>query len=328
MYIENLSNLNETKFNIWSSFLKKCGLEPDLSVSQTVLLWDGETLIATGSRQDNLLKCIAVDESRQGEGHTATIITSLRKEAFNEGYNHLFLYTKPENKTMFSSLFFYPVAQTDKVLLMENRKDGIKSFLNILFKKQSSGIIGSCIMNCNPFTLGHRYLIETAARECDLLYVFVVSEDKSFFSFDDRFQMVKLGTSDIPNVIVNPTGPYLISSTTFPTYFLKERERISEFQCLLDIEIFSKYFAPKFNITRRYVGTEPISPMTNQYNKALKEHLPKQGIELKELSRLELNKTPVSASFVRSLIEKKDTETIKTLVPDTTFNYLQTKSLI
>lgn len=328
MYIEKISAFNETKLNIWKNFLKKAALEPDESVSQTVLLWDGDTLVATGSRTGNLLKCIAVDSKRQGEGFTATIITALRQEAFKEGLSHLFLYTKPKNKEMFSSLFFYPVAETDMVLLMENRKDGIVDFLNTLPLKQASGNIGAAIMNCNPFTLGHRYLIERASGECDHLYVFVVSEDKSFFSSEDRLKMVQSGTVDIPNVTVLTTGPYLISSATFPTYFLKERENAGQVKCLLDIEIFIKYYAPKFNITTRYVGTEPLSPMTEQYNTELKKALPRHGIEVKELPRLEISDAPVSASQVRALIGSQNKQAIKSLVPHTTYEFLLDKGLI
>lgn len=328
MYIEILSSLNEIKLNIWKNFLKKAALEPDESVSQTVLLWDGDALVATGSRSGNLLKCIAVDSKRQGEGLAATLITALRQEAFKEGLSHLFLYTKPENKDMFSSLFFYPVAETDKVLLMENRKDGIINFLNTLPAEQTSGTVGAAIMNCNPFTLGHRYLIETAAKECNHLYVFVVSEDKSLFSAEDRLKMVQSGTADISNVTVLTTGPYLISSATFPTYFLKERENAAQVKCLLDIEIFIKYYAPKFNITTRYVGTEPLSPMTEQYNTELKKILPAHGINVKELSRLEISNAPVSASQVRALIHDGNIQDVKSLVPDTTYKFLLSKGLI
>ena len=327
MYIEILSSFNEIKLNIWKNFLKKAALEPDESVSQTVLLWDGDILVATGSRTGNLLKCIAVDSKRQGEGLTATLITALRQEAFKEGLSHLFLYTKPENKDMFSSLFFYPVAETDKVLLMENRKDGIINFLNTLPAEQTFGTVGAAIMNCNPFTLGHRYLIETAAKECNHLYVFVVSEDKSLFSAEDRLKMVQSGTADIANVTVLTTGPYLISSATFPTYFLKERETVAQVKCLLDIEIFIKYYAPKFNITTRYVGTEPLSPMTEQYNTELKKILPAHGIKVKELPRLEISNTPVSASQVRVLIDSGNIHEVESLVPDTTYDFLLNKGL-
>ncbi len=323
MDIELIRNLQGSRKTAWQDFLARAGLEADEQVESTVLVWDEGELIATGSRMGNLLKCIAVDEFRQGEGLTATLLTQLRQDAFSQGHSHLFLYTKPKNEFMFSSLFFYPIAKTDTVLLMENKRGGITDFLATLPDGEKTGTVGAAVMNCNPFTRGHRYLIETAAKECDRLYIFVLSEDKSEFSAADRMAMVKLGTADLPNVTVLPTGPYLISSATFPTYFLKDRESAEQVHCLLDIEIFSHYYAPKFGITRRYVGTEPLSPMTNQYNDALKAHLPGKGIELREIPRLEQDATPVSASAVRAALARKDTAALEKLLPETTAHYLQ-----
>jgi len=328
MDVELTTRLSGRKKQVWQDFLTHAGLTPDTDVESSVLIWDQETLIATGSRQGNLLKCIAVDPFHQGEGLTGTLLTQLRQDAFQQGYRHLFLYTKPKNKAMFTSLFFYPVAQTEQVLLMENKKNGITTFLDSLPVPVTVGTIGAAVMNCNPFTLGHRYLIESAAKECDHLYVFVLSEDRSFFPAKDRMEMVQLGTKDIPNVTVLPTGPYLISSATFPTYFLKEREKAGEIQCQLDIQIFANHYAPKFGISRRYVGTEPLSPMTAQYNEALKRHLPGKGITLLELPRLETNSAPVSASAVRAHIESNNRTALKHLLPDSTYQYLLTHNYL
>lgn len=328
MDIELTGRLQGAKKEMWKAFLSRAGLEADEQVQSTVLIWDDGELIATGSRMGNLLKCIAVDEFRQGEGLTATLLTQLRQDAFSCGHSHLFLYTKPKNEMMFSSLFFYPIAKTDTVLLMENKKGGIEGFLRTLPEEKTEGIVGAAVMNCNPFTKGHRYLIETAAAECDRLYIFVLSEDKSEFSAADRMEMVKLGTADLPNVTVLPTGPYLISSATFPTYFLKDRESAEQVHCLLDIEIFSRYYAPKFGITRRYVGTEPLSQMTNQYNDALKTHLPAKGIQLREIPRLEQDAIPVSASAVRAHKAAGEPDKLRQLVPDTTYQYLISHNLL
>jgi [citrate (pro-3S)-lyase] ligase len=300
--------------------MAQAGLHPDIDWEQTVLVWDGTELAAAGSRNGNLLKCIAVDPGHRGEDLTATVLTQLRTEAFRCGHSHLFLYTKPENRLLFESLFFYPIAQTDKVLLMENKQGGIQAFLDTLPQGQPGKKTGAAVMNCNPFTLGHRYLIETAAKECDRLYVFVLSEDKSRFSAAQRLEMVRLGTADLPNVTVLPTGPYLISSATFPTYFLKDREQAGSIQCLLDIEIFANHFVPRFGITHRYVGTEPLSPMTAQYNEALKAQLPGKGITLREIPRLETEAGPVSASAVRAALEEN--RDIRGLVPESTLHYL------
>lgn len=302
----------------WEALLAKAGLTPDPDAEQIVTVWEEEALIATGSRKGNLLKCIAVDPEHRGEDLTAAVLSQLRAGAFGDGQKHLFLYTKPENRRMFESLFFYPVAQTDTVLLMEDKRNGIRTFLDTLPAAVPGGKIGAAVMNCNPFTLGHRYLIETAAGECDHVYIFVLSEDQSRFSAQDRMEMVRLGTADLANVTILPTGPYLISSATFPTYFLKDREAATQVHCRLDIEIFENWFVPRFGITHRYVGTEPLSPMTAQYNAALKENL--QKTVLVELPRLEAGSAPVSAGAVRKALDAG--EDIRNLVPETTCRYL------
>ena len=322
MDTELVKLLHGTKKEKWCSLLKQAGLSPDEQVDSTVLVWEGETLIATGSRWGNILKCIAVDDGHRGEDLTATVITALRQDAFDAGLFHLFLYTKPGNEYMFSALFFYPIAKTADVLLMENRQNGIADFLGSLPVAEGN-TIGAAVMNCDPFTKGHRYLIETAAKECDWVYIFVLSEDRGCFPAADRLEMVRRGTRDLPNVTVLPNGPYLISAATFPTYFLKEQNKAALVQCQLDIEIFTKYFAPKFGITRRYVGTEPLCPITSQYNDALAAALPEKGIQLRQIPRLESAGIPISASAVRAALNDK--KTLEQLVPKTTLAYLLNK---
>ena len=319
MDVELLTGLTGQTRRLWEQLLLRSGLKADTCSDSTALIWESGSLIAAGSRLGNLLKCIAVDSAYRGQDLTATLLTQLRRDALQAGYTHLFLYTKPENLQQFSSLFFYPIAATDDVMLMENRPDGISSFLDTL-PPAVSGVNGAIVMNANPFTLGHRYLIETAARECDRLYVFVLSEDRSCFSAADRMEMVRLGTSDLQNVTVLPTGPYLISSATFPTYFLKENASPSDVQCRLDTAIFTKYYAPRLSITRRYVGTEPHCPVTKSYNRVMAQLLPAAGITFIEVPRLEMQNAPISASSVRELLtQHKD---IRPLVPDSTYQYL------
>lgn len=304
----------------WETLLRKTGLEPDTQWDQAALLWDGENLAATGSRMGNILKCIAVDPDRRGEDLTAQVLSTLRSEAFREGHRHLFLYTKPENEMLFRGLFFHTVARAEKVLLMEDKPQGIQNFLAALPLPAQTGVVGAAVMNCDPFTLGHRYLIETAAKECDQVFIFVLSEDRGHFPAKDRLELVRRGTADLPNVTVLPTGPYLISAATFPTYFLKDRDSADTVRCGLDIEIFTRYYAPRFRITRRYVGTEPFSPMTDLYNRALEAALPQKGIELRLIARKEGPEGPVSASAVRRKLAAG--EDVSQLVPKTTFDYL------
>ena len=320
MDIELQYGLRGKKKQQWVDFLAQADLEADENVDSTVLVWDADRLAATGSRKGNLLKCIAVSEDYQGQGLTATVLTQLRQDAFADGHKHLFLYTKPKNLLQFQSLFFYPVVQTAQVLLMEDKPQGITRFLDGFTPVKTDGRVGALVMNCNPFTLGHRHVIETAAKECDHVYVFVLSEEQPPFPAADRLLLVKEGTEDLQNVTVLPTGPYLISSATFPTYFLKDWEQAATAQCNLDIALFCRYYIPKFGITHRYVGSEPASALTNAYNCALKTQLP---ITVVEIPRLEADGAPISASTVRHLMGTGQIEKIRTLVPPTTFAYLE-----
>ena len=179
-------------------------------------------------------------------------------------------------------------------------------------------------MNCNPFTLGHRALIEYAAARCQVLHIFVVEEDRSLFPFADRLRLVEAGTADLPGVRVHPSGPYMISAATFPTYFLKKDEPATQVQTRLDITIFAQRIAPALHIQVRFAGQEPLDPATERYNGAMREILPACGIRFEEIPRLALDGQAVSASRVRRLLEEQGvTQQVLDLVPPCTQTYLK-----
>jgi len=184
--------------------------------------------------------------------------------------------------------------------------------------------IGSIVMNCNPFTKGHQYLIEQAASQVDYLYIFVVQEDKSFFSFDDRFELVKAGTALFNNVIVVPSGEHVLSYKTLPVYFEKEEQKTAKVDATQDVEIFARYIAPRLGITCRFVGEEPIDMVTKQYNEQMADILPQFDIEFIEIPRkvTASDNEVISASKVRRLMKEEKWEDIRALVPDTTYDYL------
>lgn len=326
MYTESSNLLTGRKKSEWERFLASAALKPDTDTDQTVMVWDEEQIIASGSRKGNLLKCIAVDPARQGEGLTATVLTELKQEAFREGHGKLFLYTKPRNRMLFAPLFFYPVAQTDQVLLMESTRNGITNFLKGLDPDpKKAEKVGCIVMNADPFTRGHQYLAETAAGQCDHVYIFVLSEDKGTFSAAERMELVKAGTAHLQNVTVYPTGEYLISSATFPKYFLKDRETAQREHYLLDLAVFTQHFVPHFGITHRYAGTEPVCAVTGGYNRAMAEILPQHNVEFVEIPRkLELDMV-ISASTVRREMQAGNLEIVKNLVPKDTLSCVVSK---
>lgn len=182
--------------------------------------------------------------------------------------------------------------------------------------------IGSIVMNCNPFTLGHQYLIEYAANKVKTLIIFVVEEDKSYFKFEHRIEMVKRGVEHLKNVIVLPSGNFIISSITFPEYFSKE-SNYEVVSAVHDLEIFAYYIAPTLNIKTRFVGEEPSCVVTNGYNQEMKRVLKNAGLHVEEIKRKENEEGVISATKVRQLIAAKDIESIKKFVPYTTLQYLK-----
>lgn len=184
-------------------------------------------------------------------------------------------------------------------------------------------IIGSIVMNCNPFTLGHRYLIEEAAKKVDFLYVFVVKEDKSYFSYKDRMEMVRRGTADIENLDILGSGEFVLSFYTFPGYFQKEVKTDMKIDASRDIAIFGEAIAPALNIKIRFAGEEPIDMVTKQYNDTMKELLPNYGIQFEEIPRKESEGQAISASMVRKLLKDGEYDKIRKLVPESTYQYLQ-----
>ena len=177
---------------------------------------------------------------------------------------------------------------------------------------------GCIVMNCNPFTLGHRYLIEQAAKQVERLYVMVVREDCSLFAYTERKAMVEQGVADIENVSVIDGSDYAISRATFPTYFLKRLDDAADTQMLLDLDLFRRHIAPALGATVRFVGTEPTDQLTRRYNQLMHEALK----DVREINRLEKDGNAVSASRVRKAMEEGDMNTIRQLVPPTTLPYI------
>lgn len=184
--------------------------------------------------------------------------------------------------------------------------------------------IAALVMNANPFTLGHQYLVEKAASENDILHLFIVSEDQSLVPFSVRKKLVLEGTAHLKNIIYHESGPYIISNATFPSYFQKDADAVMESHANLDLTIFVR-IAQTLGINYRYVGEEPNSQVTGIYNEIMAKKLPENQIACKIIPRKEANGSVISASTVRTALKSGKMELLKTLVPETTLRYFQSE---
>ncbi|WP_278869602.1 GNAT family N-acetyltransferase [Leyella stercorea] len=339
------------------AFLKRNGLRFDDMHYYAAITDDDGEMIAGGGLKGNVIKCVAVDDAHKGEAIANTLISHLIAHANKEGHSNVMLFTKPKNRQLFESLSFRLLAEAPEAVLMETGIGGINNMVEQLKKIKEEGEVckennqeckkeektnlnittpqhlnpstpqplttttplrGVVVMNCNPFTLGHRYLIEQAAKQVERLFVMVVKEDCSLFAYAERKAMVEQGVAHLKNVTVIDGSEYAISQATFPTYFLKRLDDAADTQMLLDLDLFRRHIAPALGTTVRFVGTEPTDRLTRRYNQLMHEVL----ADVRETARLEKEGNAVSASRVRKAMEQGDMSTIRQLVPPTTIPYI------
>ena len=305
-------------------FLADSGLRlEDVDYYAAVTDEDGN-IIAGGGLQGNVIKCIAVGEAARDTGMSNRLISHLIGMATQQGADSVKVYTKPGNSTIFQSMGFSIIAQAPQAILMENGVRGIGVYTDYLRRTRGDRPDGAAaiVMNANPFTLGHRYLIQQAAQEESTLYVIAVREDRSTFSYAERLAMIQAACQGLDNVVVVEGSDYAISELTFPTYFLKQVTDATDTHITLDLDLFARHIAPALGVTTRYVGSEPIDALTARYNELMQELLPARGIAVKTIQRLELDGDPVSASRMRRALEQGSLSMAAALVPQTTEPYL------
>ena len=259
-------------------FLGENGLRLEAVDSYYVIEDEHGRILAGAGLQGDVIKCVAVAAEARSEGLAAPLLSEVISRASARGITCLKVFTKPENEAIFQSLGFHVLARAPKAILLENGR-GLESYCAYLSSFRAEGRCGVIVMNANPFTLGHKYLIDRALEQVDHLFVIPVKEDVSRFPYAERIAMIRAA-----GVIVPEGSDYQISALTFPTYFLKDLSDAAETQMRLDIDLFARHIAPALGATVRFVGSEPMDPLTARYNALLHELLP----EVVEIPRKEM----------------------------------------
>lgn len=309
---------------------------------------DGNEILAGGGLDGNVIKCVAVSESARSEGLMNILVSRLIAIAREEGRESVKAFTKPENEGIFKSLGFGLIASSPNAILMENGRGGLPEYRKYLESLARPGRNGAIVMNANPFTKGHRYLVEQAASQVDNLYVIVVKEDRSRFPYVERKAMIEAGCAGLDNVVVCEGSDYAISAATFPTYFLKKLDDATDTQIALDLDLFVNHIAKPLGVTVRFAGSEPEDALTRRYNELMAEILPgtsvavvrqdhqpdselvegsavrqaRRPIDFVEIPRLEQKGKPLSATSLRRALDKGNLKEAMEYIPKSTVPYL------
>lgn len=293
---------------------------------------DGDEILAGGGLDGNVIKCVAVSESARSEGLMNILVSRLIVIAREEGLDSVKAFTKPENEGIFKSLGFTLLASSQKAILMENGSGGLPEYRKYLESLARPGRNGAIVMNANPFTKGHRYLVEQAASLVDNLYVIVVREDRSRFPYVERKAMIEAGCTGLDNVVVCEGSDYAISAATFPTYFLKKLDDATDTQIALDLDLFVNHIAQPLGVTVRFAGSEPEDALTRRYNELMAEILPGTSvavvrqawrpIDFVEIPRLEQKGKPLSATALRLALDEGGFKEAMEYIPESSIPYL------
>ncbi|MCT4587859.1 MAG: [citrate (pro-3S)-lyase] ligase [Carboxylicivirga sp.] len=332
--IEEVDLSSQYDVKLIRRFLSPLGFYFDESaVEYSVLLYSlNDDIVGVGSCQGKILKYVAIAPQFRETGAFAHLVTHLTEHVM-QSYQQAFVFTRPDNILRFEGIGYSHIASAEPLISVlefgyQNVED-YKNYLKSIRYPQNANEVAAIVMNANPFTLGHQYLIEKAANENDLVYIFVVETEKSVFSFRDRFEMIKRGTKHLNNVILVKGGEYVVSCATFPNYFLKNEvpDMITQKQAELDIAIFCQHIVPVLGINKRYVGTENYCATTGVYNRVMKANLPVKGVQCIEVSRKSTNQDEdtnyISASKVRQEIKLDQTSSLNEFLPQTTIDYFE-----
>ena len=292
------------------SFLKTCGISLEPSLSYMAVMRDNDfNIVAAGGLERDIIKCVAVADSHRGENLGVAMVSHLMNRALYDGASDIKVFTKPENLQLFRSMGFSDIGISSKAVMMESDRHALKRYCDLLAETASAVAAGKrsgvIVMNCNPLTNGHMYLIRQAAARTDHLFIIPLSDNPAtLFSHARRREMLARATADMPQVTILPDSPSCISAATFPSYFLKRKSDASLAHINLDLDIFIRHIAPALGVAARFAGSEPLDPLTALYNERMGELLPEAGIEFIEIPRLadDCYGHAVSASRVRAHI--------------------------
>lgn len=332
---ETLDLDNPFDVKLVKGFLSGLGFEFDpAEVESTMIVYNLKgDLVGTGSHQGRILKYVAVSPKYRDTTAFALIVTYMTEKLLKI-YKHTFVFTRPENSVRFRGLGYTEIASAPPLFtVLEFGFESIvtyQEYLKTLKRPTETDAVAAIVVNCNPFTNGHKYLIEKAAEENELVYLFVVEEDLSAFPFNVRWELIRKGIEHLDNVVMVRGGMYIVSGSIFPAYFLKN-ETISDVmqkQAELDVHIFADYVVPIFGIRKRYVGTEKYCATTAAYNQAMKNILPACGVEIVEVMRKVAmpgsSKLPIfiSASNIRQAIKMDKLDDVEEFLPASTREFL------
>lgn len=311
-----------------ASLVHAQGLTWEEGVDDVVGIYEEGRLVATAARAGYVLKMFAIADCAQGTGALGELATALMDLGRGAGHEEFFVFTRTEHAASFTQCNFRRLVSGGPVALLEYGGGFDRYLARQQQRLAAEGRVATppcsaVVINGNPFTKGHQFLVEGAAAVSGTLFLFVVREDRSVFPFEVRDRLARAATAHLPNVVVLDTSRYAVSALTFPSYFLRVGDEAARLQMQVDARLFGGCLAPAFGISCRFVGSEPYCATTSAYNDTMRRVLPEYGIRLEEVPRIGNQAGFISATRVRAALAAGRLDEVAWMLPEPTLEFLR-----
>src|SRR5690554_6026105 len=161
IHLEVLDLNNLKSMELLNHFLKESNLMLD-TLDYAIVLKDNNQIVGSCCKDKNVLKMIAIHPEYQQHNFVATLISEMQHVLFDQGYTHSFVFTPKKSKEIFISLNYHEIISVCDVCLLEKGKQKIDDVIESIRKQINTNTSnnGAIVINGNPFTLGHQYLID------------------------------------------------------------------------------------------------------------------------------------------------------------------------
>lgn len=307
--------------------VERAGLTFEEGYEDLVGAFRGRRLVACGARAGRVLKMLVVHDEHRGKGLLAGVVTELMRRGLEASIDTYFILSRPCMAAVFQRLGFNELVATEHAALLEYGHS-LHQYLRKRGAIARPGENSAVVVSSDPFSLSQKALVERAAELGRTAYVLVPSDGRFLFSLQERLEMARRGVGPLDNAVVTDTGPYVLSSATFPAYFLDPSEEPDEVRMALDVDLFGRHIAPAFHVTTRVIGTRPTDPRHRRYNRILGQRLGRWGIRLEQIERTTSGADWVSTERVQRQFAQHGLDGIAALVPQSTLEYLRPRTAV
>jgi [citrate (pro-3S)-lyase] ligase len=196
------------------------------------------------------------------------------------------------------------------------------------WKLKKSDEIGIAVMSANPFTIGHRHLVELGSKMFDYFVIFLMQDGYDLiFDKKECQKIVEVGVSDLDNVIVAPFPEGCITWDDFcPEYNNVAARHAKNFIGInvYDLANMLVVMCKEGNFSHYIAGIETDDAVTRQMCLHFKNICELNGINFIAIPRKKIgdNEKSISGTECRKLLETKQYDKLLKVLQPNVLQYI------